>query len=376
MIMRIIIIFAFLFSVLSLRADKLPLYHLSMLFPLPEEDRAELPGLKLGGCSQSIFDKQMYLEMPRLLLTPQTHEDEYESQRLVGMRWDLDENEVRLIFQPLREGDSRRTHAPWIAEDAALHLFFKAPNLLRDHAIKRELRRLNDLSSNLSYSKLGLHPAFESSLDVKEKLSSLLCRIAGWGLYKATFMTERRGRVMWHFGGFKIEGAPANRKLGPELALVNLNQRFQDDNNEVSTSIQRMVRGPNRLRAAVFPQAQQGDHLNELFNEGKTAFQTEGVAKMRKRIDRIENPKLNNPSTVDCVSCHAVESARRVSTREYGAVASEDAMVLPLEYELDRSIPDFAMDNTINLRSFGYYDSDPVISRRVLLESYLFQQAF
>ncbi len=347
------------------------MYHLSMLFPLPESQMDDLPGLELKNCDQEILGFDVYQNIPRLQLTPQTHRDEYESLRLVGLRWDLDENEARLIFQPLRENSDRYINRHIFAEDAALHLFLKAPDT---QSIPNELSRLQRRFDNLPQTTLGVHPSFEQAAQVKTKLAGVLCRLAHWPMYKATFMTERRGRVMWHFGGFHIDESSGLRKLGPELELVNTGEKFRDDNNQVSSSNQRIVRGAGRLRANVFPGPIGGDDLGGMFHDGADVFETSKAAATRRIIDRIENPLLNSPKTVDCVSCHAAESARRMSENHYAMGPSEDAFSLPSSYSLDQSVSNLTLENTINFRSFGYYDYDAVISRRVLFESYQFQK--
>ena len=374
-IINILLAFSFALST-SIWAEKIALNQFSMLFPLPAERLEDLPGLEISkdnvfNCSQDFFSREMFRGLPDLVLSPMAPDQNFDRMRLVGLRWDTDNQEARLIFQPLtgHPGNERGQHLR--TEDAALHLFFRAPS---ESVIANELRRLARRFRGNSLTKIGVHSSFTKADEVATRLNGVLCRIAHWNLYKVTFMTERRGRVMWHFGGFDVLDEAGLRSLGAAVAIPNLPETFEDHHNKIYTSVQRMVRGVNRLRANVHPQATGENQLNDMFNEGSRVFAQQGTEKVRRRIDRLENPHMNSPSTVDCISCHAVESARRVAERDYASTPSEFSLALPTGYGLSSEISILELENTVNLRSFGYFDFEPVISRRVLLESYLFQK--
>lgn len=355
-------------------AQKPALNNISMLFPMPKETMEDLPGL---GAPVELMGLELFRGLPNLVPTPLTLKEQYRHTRLVSLRWDPEEKEARLIFQPMTEFYDGSSVTSIVSEDAALHLFYRAPS--RD-AVVNELRKIQrGFGRNESLTQLGVHKGFQSAADVPAKMSAALKQISNWQLYKVTFMTERQNNVMWHFGGFEVNlGEHGERILGPALLIPNLERTLEDPNRGVPSSSQRIVRGFARLRANVNPLAVGSEHLNETFTEGARWFESNTqtrVQEMRTRVDRLENPKVHSPKTMDCVSCHAVESTSRILARDYGAESSSSAMPLPAGYGLTREIKSLTMENTINFRSFGYFFTEPSVSRRVLLETYLFQQA-
>lgn len=348
--------------------QKIALYNFSILLPLPHNAISDAVGLGDLGCDQDFLDLDLFYKLPDLFQTPMSEEKTYESYRLVSLRLDPEEGEYRMVFQPFLKATQPRGEMNVMAEDAALHLFFKASNV---HVMK-ELRELQKKHSALPLNLLGVHPGFSSALMARKELNSLLCRVSGLELYKATFMTVRRGRVLWHFGGYHVENVNGQRVLGKAVEIPNLEEVFEDP-SDTRTSVQRIVRGARRLRANVFPLPTQGEHLNEVYELADEVFHESHSNRIRRQIDRIENPLLNSPKTIDCISCHATESVRRQGEIQHLIKATKEAYPLPPTYSLDRSIPLQRLMDTINFRAFGYYDFEPVVMNRVLLESVYLQ---
>jgi len=356
----------------SVFAQDIALYNFSVLLPLAQKDSTELAGLGDLGCSLSFFTKSLFEKIPPLLPATLTEDGNYSAMRLVGFRMDPIDEEFRLVFQPLREATNPRNGAAIEAEDAALHLLFKSTQA----HVMREVNGLQRRYPNIPKNLLGVHPAFDDAAQATRSLKSLLCRIASLELYKATFMTVRNGRVLWHFGGFLVSDKNGRRVLGDAIDIPNMDRLFKDPNREVDTSVQRIVRGPRRLGANVIPLPVRGDHMNEVYELAETVFDSDNVNRIRLQVDRIENPTLNSPKTVDCLSCHATESVRQLGAIQHDVTPSPSAYPVPSSYGLDKSVPILRLMDTINFRAFGYYDFDPVVINRVLLESIHFQKNF
>lgn len=348
------------------------LNNISMLFPLPTESLEDLPGLN---APVALFEPELFRELPILLPSPLSFAEQYRHMRLVSLRWDPAGQEARLIFQPLTEFYDNDRVSSILAEDAAIHLFYRAPDA---RAVPSELRKLQQsFGAKESMKKLGVHKGFLTPREVARKMKRTLQKIASWQLYKVTFMTERQNRVMWHFGGFDVVGDSQERRLGEAVEIPHLPFTFEDPNRGVHTSVQRVVRGFNFLRANVHPLAEGNDNINEVFTEGDRWFESDTEARvqeMRNRVDHLEDPRFHNPQTMDCASCHAIESTSRILERDYGAERSSAAMPLPTGFELSSEVKSLTMENTVNFRAFGYFNAEPSITRRVLLETYLFQQ--
>ena len=80
-------------------------------------------------------------------------------------------------------------------------------------------------------------------------------------------------------------------------------------------------------------------------------------------IQRLEDPSIHNPGTVDCASCHVAAIAQRALVN-YGV--GIDSTVAASS----------AFDDTRNLRAFGYFFSVPAISPRVQRETELVRDDF
>jgi hypothetical protein len=352
--------------------EEIALYNFSILLPLAQKFLRELPGLKDLECSQAFLEEKLFSQLPQLFLPPENEPKTYETYRLLSLRIDPVEEEFRLVFQPLLRSANPRGSSELFAEDAALHLFFKSSSKF----ILKELNELHRQFRSIPKNKLGVHPGLRSASHARELLKPLLCRVATESLYKVTFMTVRNGRVMWHFGGFEVERKNGILSFSRPVEIPLLEEVFEDPNRAVPTSVQRIVRGPRRLRANVRPLPARGTHLNEVYELDEDVFHPAHAQRIRLQIDRIENPLLNSPKTVDCVSCHAAESVRRIGEIQHGVLPSEEAFPVPESYGLDSSVRVMRLLDTVNFRAFGYYDFDPVVIHRVLLESIHFQKHF
>jgi hypothetical protein len=120
------------------------------------------------------------------------------------------------------------------------------------------------------------------------------------------------------------------------------------------------------------------------FLENSQSYKKQGdLPGLISRVQRIENPDVNHPGTIDCVSCH---TARPVRSNLIGSKILSESDWLKDSYAsklfsqttvlapaLSKS--ESAFDDKI-LRSFGYYNNVPVISQRVVNESAKVAESF
>jgi hypothetical protein len=350
----------------SAQARKFPLYNLSILLPLPEREFDEIPGLDASGCAHHFLDQELFAALPSLLQVPNSIEEQYRVNRLVGLRFDLKSEELRLIFQPLYK---RSATARPEADDAALHLFLRMP---RAKMLEAQ-RTLAAAYPHLPTDRLGIHPSIKTPLN-SGPLKRVLCEATELELFKITFMNVRRGRMIWNFGGFHVLNESSGHPTrGPDVEISNAQGIFLDE-GDADMSVQRVARFSGSVTANLLPRVAGGDDMTRLFDIRGQVPVTE-VDAIRESVDRIENPLLNNPSTVDCVSCHATESARVLLEDQFHSRASRDVYTLPTGYQLDTSVQRATLRDTANFRAFGYLDGLATINRRVLNDTIEMQLA-
>lgn len=89
---------------------------------------------------------------------------------------------------------------------------------------------------------------------------------------------------------------------------------------------------------------------------------------------RVENPKKHTPDTVDCVSCHVAEVARRIGEARFGlsAAGHVDAFVTSADTS---KVGTTVTPSLENVHAFGWLGRDVGISQRTAFESALAAQA-
>jgi len=346
-----------------------PLYNLSILLPKPQRELKEAWSLAAESCGGApLLAQNLFADIPALLRVPYSIQEQYEEMRLVGVRFDPQQSETRLVFQPLIWAEwGRDEEKGYWGEDAAIHLFFRtSPEQIVawQNQMKKDFGRLNP-------QLLGVHPFFKRGGNMW-KLNFVMCDLVRTGAFKVTYMNVRGARVLWNFGGFALKREGDGLVRGDDVAIPNAEGIFLDDEN-TGRSVQRVARFAGSPRAGLLPKPVRGDHLMELFLTD-TAGNLENPVRVRTVVDRIENPTLNSPQTVDCVSCHAAESSRRWLELKYNSGATDQAYRFDGQYGLDASVSDFASRNTANFRIFGYLDNEAVIARRALNETVQIQQ--
>jgi hypothetical protein len=200
-----------------------------------------------------------------------------------------------------------------------------------------------------------------------KKLSTLLLAHCGeQNLIRVTAMTVRMNRV-WHFMGLDrtatgwsmikiptldLEPAVTSQSffLQPE-GLENL----EEFNGGISylpkseRSFMRLTSGSERFR--------------ELEKEP-------AIKAVIRRAIQLENPRLHNPGTADCVSCHLAQTVRLWGEKnfpkwDWNREFANDRFPSSMQ---NRSVNPFQTDR---MRAFGYFGHDPILAQRVIHETKL-----
>lgn len=284
--------------------------------------------------------------------------------RLVAMRLDpcagaihdRCQAEVRLVFQPLRDGD-----AGLQAEDTAVHAFYALEGETLTATIERmvELRRA---AGDEWLGPLAPHPRMVAeglSGDFATGLAELVAEVATPDrLHKVTLMTNSAFGNAWNFSGvdFGVDGevtrvAMPHLPSGTEVASFFVG--FQGDfGGEPPFS----------------PATSGPDDLQLLGNEHVAGRATDAEREHAfAALLRIEDPTQHDPETTDCASCHAAQPIRQlVAEPRFGFdTPALTSSVLPAE--------DLAQlhgeDATVNLHMFSYKGRTASIHRRTVAET-------
>ncbi len=323
----------------------------SVLFPLPavgELDRLLSPS-SLGGHGELL---------PSDVLQHLPSETKPEHLRVVAARLDpcfpsLAQGpspecrfQVRLVLQPLLaiEGEVR-------AEDIAVHAFYElSPGGFVD--LLAELLTVVPRGNDPDTGPLRVQPDL---LDDGRVQAAWLDAVGSELLVRVTFMTSEPDARRWTFGGFDLAGDSAT-----PMVIGNTGATQQSFENTPSD--------PSDFAATVAPPPVGSPVDSTVLYDSQSAKGLDDAAlwKAYESVLRIENPDSHSSETLDCVTCHTAEPARRWLERN-AAFASKQS---PLRYEstFDLSVQDPFAETSV-LRAFGWHGSRPAISTRTVHET-------
>ena len=89
-----------------------------------------------------------------------------------------------------------------------------------------------------------------------------------------------------------------------------------------------------------------------------------------KAAFKFENPKLHNPGTVDCVSCHVAQPARSFTMLQFPSLQL-DQLSREFVYTSSRNLLNQSprQSQTNIVRAFGYFENSPFVAQRTINES-------
>lgn len=359
----------------------------SVLFPLPKESDGKSFLLKASDTGErgKLFPQNQRDTISDLIISFDRPEpdDIYESIRVLGMRIDpcfkftslpieKCHPQLRLVWQPTAGLGTKDV----TSFDAAIHSFYSLSNQ-EFSQLKKELQNLKwkNAKYNVSTQRkpLGVHPAFLNKTrrqSFNNDLKSIILKYAGEErLVRFTFMRLLTTDLWWEFGGRDLN--PAGIWGYTEIPKLDKKQQKQEFFNEESFR-------PTAMRGTILPDVNDGtDDLKDLIPGYGVHDNDAGRLLMKKgitAINRIENPNIHHPATLDCVHCHIAEPTKIWMEKE------KPEMLKQVNHSQSAYVQDFlgrhnlanvTNDKTHNksLRAFGYYKNKPSINQRAINET-------
>jgi hypothetical protein len=343
---------------------------ISILFPLPESIiQSSLLESQTQGRYGELLPKATYNQLPNLTAGPGALSTSLEDLKVVALRFDpcfpQEESprkcqaQIRLIWQPLQADGNGELQAA----DAALHSFY----FLSDQEFRAALTDLKNLKQKTGWAgetnPLDIQPRLQQE-KMKGPFSTGLLEIVkrntgAQRLSRITFMRLAGQGKMWIFGGFDIQNQKLKKMAIPRVKSFN---QF----------IINVATGPEYFDGNLGPAPSGPDTFNTLMTRSKLLGSAEQATVKEEALStfRIENPRLQDPNTMDCVSCHAAQPAQLWALREFRALKldqlAEDSKYSS-NYPLANTSPH--PERTGLFRAFGYDGREPAISQRVINET-------
>ncbi|MFZ3229406.1 MAG: hypothetical protein WA160_04315 [Pseudobdellovibrio sp.] len=341
----------------------------SYLMPLPKEIGTDhLLKADSNSGKGNLLPATYYEALPRLTteLTPQEIKNNL---RAIAVRIDpcftmpspeKCQKQIRIVWQILRKDSKQQIETI----DAAYHSFY----VLTDD-------QFNQLTDNLIAWKhkyavptkglpLQVHPAWKTNDKQIVSLidfNNIILKFASeQNISRITAMTVRNLGQTWGFIGADI----LNQKLAIlEIPRVHSNaQIFVNQSNPATEFL-----------GQISPQPVGTDTLNHLISNSKL-LKTENEQTIKDELSaiyRIENPHAFNPNTMDCVSCHTAGIAKEWLKKNRADLDTTDIFFkyayTQSAYNLNNTSDN--LNNTQNIRAFGYYQKTTAISQRTINES-------
>lgn len=345
----------------------------SVLWPLPlQADSAQIPALTVGQQDSMLSDIQ-YDHLPQIvslssvpgLIGPNpTNRELLGEMKVVAMRFDPCFRDVpatgdcqpqmRLVVHALQYFSAAD---PASNRDVALHLFYRLTTE-ELHDVLSSVVAARPALENPKSIPLNINPTLQSqglTGSYAAALKTALSRFAKSDrLVRLAFMQLKNFGNVWVFGSFDVSG--------DTMSVVKIaNIPPESDTIRMSLSSQF---GAGSFNGGINPQPSVGDHAASVFD-----FSSENPADKISLVStmlKIENPHLNAPGTVDCVSCHIAMSARE-------SFVNQPNIAFNFENLFKSSwatnvINGPVTDDKMN-RAFGYKSGIPAISQRVVNET-------
>lgn len=372
---------AALFSSTSLFAQNWDMNDVSYLFSLPKKGESDfllMPSSK--GPRGDLFPKRLDIHFKELIISYDAPEDSFRELRVVGMRIDpcfiytTAQNEkcqpqIRLVWQPLKEMEDL-----YSTYDAAAHSFYD----LSEAEFKNLSKELQNLKSKYKVITRGLplsiHPAMtneKTRVAFANDLKTIILKYAGEkNLKRFTFMQFLTKDIWWRFGGFDILADGTTKSLTIPR-LKNADEPLQDFFNEDPLN-------DIGMRGTIMPFMRDfNDNLSDYVTAYGISNTENGKRKLAdafKIINRIENPRIHNTATMDCVHCHIASPSRFWLETKFSHLMPEivknvDHYVQDFLFIKNLQNPNFNKKKNKSIRSFGYFDEKPSVNQRTINET-------
>ncbi|HPH67960.1 MAG TPA: hypothetical protein PLF40_19510, partial [Kofleriaceae bacterium] len=274
--------------------------------------------------------------------------------------------QLRLIAQSM-SGNGPSDSAPGVlnVDDAALHLFYEF-NEFDFRALAYDWLALRTVESTSAAQPLGIHPTVASeglTGPTYQEFTKLIKKYAGEGAL--TQLTAMEGRtVAWEFAGYKRNGATLTPLPIHGLPASTVAQTIGADNIGIFS----ITPETNESRKLA-PLA--GEFINNGGIGGGSVKLTASQADLNAALAftlTVDDPTQQfNPDSLDCVSCHLAGRARERAT-----MLGVDSSALP-RFDNPRNLTltgsQTPKDSPQQQRAFGYRDTAPSLTQRVVNES-------
>ncbi len=345
---------------------RLGMNDVSILFPLPPSGRLDsLMSARTAAAQGELLPYADFQLAPRLTPAHDRAQD-YQHLYVVAARIDpcfpsLDAApspscrfQVRLVLQPIYDEGGKV-----VAADAAIHAFYDLP--VSDFlTLVGQLLDAQQAAAPLpSQAPLGVQPTLRAEgLDGPYATgieSALLSVVGKERLTRMTFAALGAQDHAQTYGGFDFgpDGAKPLAILDPGLTQQTFDNASQDDLAFEATVLPALADPPEDLGPLL---------------DSASAEKLDDAAKwsLYQSTLRIENPGYYSSESMDCVSCHAAQLARRWLERN-GDFATRPSKY---RYQSDFDLSDAAaFDDTRTLRAFGWQGDRPSINTRVVHET-------
>lgn len=345
---------------------RLGMNDVSILFPLPASGRLDL---LMSASTEAAHGKLLPYEDFQLAprLTP-AHDraDDYQHLRVVAARIDpcfpsLDAApspdcrfQVRLVLQPIHDEGGQV-----VAGDAAVHAFYDLPvgdfltlvgKLLDAQQAAAPLPPRAPLQVQPALVSGGLDGPYATSVE-----GALLAAVGADRLTRMTFAALGAQDDAQTYGGFDFgpDGARPLAILDPGVTEETFDNASDD---------------PLAFDATVLPAlADPPEDLAPLYNSASAGTLDDATQwALYQSALRVENPDYYSSESVDCVSCHAAQPARRWLERSGDFATRKSNYRYRSGFDLSDAA---AFDDTRTLRAFGWQGDKPSINARVVHET-------
>lgn len=374
--MKFIVVFLLSIAVQTYASTKLNLNDVSVLIPLPTAQEMDLlPQPETQAALGELLPKNYVVKYMPMLLQFTDNVELYPTFRAVGFRIDpcftegrgpvKCKQQIRVIWQPLKIENDKVTTV-----DVTLHSFYQLDQNQFTSLVK-EMRSLKETVETDSVDGLSLqsNPLIRReglNSDYYKSLKNIYFKYIGeQNMDRITFMSLFANKTVWFFGGINID----SEKNVSKIIIPRINngiQQFINDSGSNET--------PDSFFGRIFPAPKDNDNFNNLLADSSKFSQQneEDIINFTRASYKFENPALNNPGTLDCVSCHAAQPVRSWTYKNFPGINFgdlTDVKYIPTRNTQNLSNITIKQNQTNVVRAFGYFDDTAVTSQRVINES-------
>ncbi|MBP9089344.1 MAG: hypothetical protein KBG15_24695, partial [Kofleriaceae bacterium] len=337
------------------RSDFLGRHDVSVLYPLTKANERLI---KASDAAQggALLPKSAFDKIGRSLVNTVEDDAEYDALRAFAVRFDpcfqtalasKCQPQIRIVFQTFNSADA-------LVNDGSVHALYNLTDA-EFADVTAQLRTIAP-SAHKKYRPLGVSPALAAQGadgEYGQKLKAVVLAHAGaTNLARMTFMTRENARQgLWVFGGFHIKAQATTGFPSPGPISI-----FGSTLTEQTVS----NRGFGSFAWTLTPEFADADGRKGTDAAMLATLPAKDKAKLYAWTQRQLSPKANVPDTTDCGSCHMAGHPAQVLEKADSKLKG-----------LDRGPRVIGASDTggDNLRAFGYFFKDAVVSIRAANET-------